>query len=86
MSVWDPADATSYYFLISRVSAIRQKYEAEDTQYERFSDFINKKAEESREEGKLEKKHCWQSDKIGIRMDQIIAATGLSQEEIEDLV
>jgi predicted transposase/invertase (TIGR01784 family) len=51
MSLWNPADAASYYFLVSRVSAIRQKYEAEDTQYERYSDFTDKKVEEGREEG-----------------------------------
>jgi predicted transposase/invertase (TIGR01784 family) len=91
MSLWNPADAASYYFLVSRVSAIRQKYEAEDTQYERYSDFTDKKVEEGREEGreegKLKEKRemARKMKKRGRPMDEILEDTGLSQEEIDDI-
>jgi predicted transposase/invertase (TIGR01784 family) len=99
MSLWNPADTASYYCLVSRVSAIRQKYEAEDTQYERYSNFTDKKVEEGREEGiaigeeRGIEKGAHQKAlemarnllKIGLPIDQIILVTGLSKKEIEDL-
>ena len=62
---------------------VRERYIAEDLEYDRYSDHTNKLLNEARKEGKKETARNLLD--LDVHMEKIIKATGLTKEEIEAL-